>query len=342
MSKKILIAAGGTGGHLIPAQQLATQLQDIPGMDVLFGGYKLQESPYFQQNSFRFAEIDSSASIKRPSLLIKGTYQAWQLIRKEKPDVVVGFGSYHSAPVLLAAALLRKKIFLYEANRTMGKVNRWMAPFAQKIGCQFPLVGTTNEKFVRVPLLPWGKFHRAGRMPSAEAKASYGLDGDRFTLLVFGGSQGAAFLNEIMPTVANRMNVQVIHCAGNEIAAEIARRAYIVPAVVKAIEKDMRRAYSAADFVVCRSGAGTLAELIQFTAPALLIPYPFAADQHQQVNAEYLCELGGSIALDQSQSSVDDIIDCIHAANVTAMQRALASAARQNESLQEFYQLVTQ
>jgi len=336
---KIVIAAGGTGGHLIPAQQLADQLIAQPGTTVVFGGYKLQESPFFHRGRYRFVEIASSQKLSRPTALLKGVLQALRFLLREKPDVVVGFGSYHSAPVLLAAAMLRKKIVLYEANRTMGKVNRWIAPFATHIGCQFPLSDYTSPKVVPVPMLPWGISQAKTAAP--DAKKAFGLAPDRLTLLVFGGSQGAAFLNEVMPKVANQMeNVQVIHSAGSEVAAAAVRAAYRVPAVVKPFETDMAMAYSAADFAVCRSGAGTVAELIRFGVPALLIPYPYATDQHQQKNGDYLREHGASLSLTQEEATVAAILQQIESANTAAMQEALGSLATKNTTLRQLYERV--
>jgi UDP-N-acetylglucosamine:LPS N-acetylglucosamine transferase len=103
-------------------------------------------------------------------LLLKGIYQALRFLRKEKPDVVVGFGSFHSAPLLVAAVLLRKKIILYEANRTMGKVNRWIAPFAKLIGLQFPIPGCGEPKFVRASLRKDGSLSN-----QQEARKTYGF-----------------------------------------------------------------------------------------------------------------------------------------------------------------------
>lgn len=334
--RNVLIAAGGTGGHLLPAQQLASQLQQL-GVSVMFGGYGLEKSPYFKKELFAFREIASSTRISRPLSLMKGVCQAIKLILRQNPDVVVGFGSYHSAPLLVAAAILRKKIVLYEANRTMGKVNRWMAPFATSIGVQFPLVGNTDPKIVPVPLLPWGP--SKGRLPVASARQSYGLDPDVFTLLVFGGSQGAQFLNEIMPKVAKRMGkVQVIHLAGNEMAA--AQVKYTVPACVKPFETNMQSAYSAADAVVCRSGAGAIAELIRFSVPSLLIPYPNSADDHQRLNAEYLSNFGGAVFLEQKEASEDGIVEQLQTIDLRAMQLALRSLNGQNNEMRQFYELV--
>ena len=331
---KIVFAAGGTGGHLIPAQRIAKQLQARSDMEIVFGGYKLAQSPYFDRVLFRFAEIASSSSLKKPFALLKGVLQAFQFLRKEKPDLVVGFGSYHAAPVLIAAALLGKKIFLYEANLTMGKVNRWMAPFAAQIGHLFPISHIANQKFVRVFVSPWDQEGHVKK----EAKKHYALNPEKFTILVFGGSQGAHFFNEIMPRVAHRLrNVQMIHCTGSESTVATVKNAYDqIPAAVIAFEKNMQRAYLAADFVVCRSGAGTILELIYCKVPSLLIPYPYATDAHQQKNALYLSMLGGCTVLAQCEASVEAIVQRIENASMDTMRQALHEAAKHNEECLTF------
>jgi UDP-N-acetylglucosamine--N-acetylmuramyl-(pentapeptide) pyrophosphoryl-undecaprenol N-acetylglucosamine transferase len=197
----------------------------------------------------------------------------------------------------LAAALLRKKLVLFEANCTLGKVNRWFAPFAKAIALQFPIA---MKKAVYVPLLPWvGK--KTERVDAEEARALYQLAPDRFTILVFGGSQGAAFLNQTFCQVAHLlqkkgMQIQVIHLTGK---GDWDVR-YECPAVVKPFETQMALAYSAADLVVCRCGAGTTAELIRFQKPAIVIPYPFAYD-HQRKNGELIQK--GARLLPQKEAS---------------------------------------
>ena len=191
-----------------------------------------------------------------------------------KPDVVVGFGSFHSFPVLTAAAILRKKIILFEANCSLGQVNRFFVPFAEKIAFQFPI---KMKKAVYVPLLPWIKKEQGGK--------KYHLDPNRTTILVFGGSQGASFINQVFPEAAKLLSFpfQVIHLTGK---TDLEIR-YSVPCVVKPFEEEMESAYEAADFAVCRCGAGTSAELIRYRLPAVVIPYPYAND-HQRKNGEYL------------------------------------------------------
>lgn len=313
MKRKVLIAAGGTGGHLFPAQQLAELLKK--DSEILFAGHKLSLSPFFEKEHIPFEEI-ASARIRNPiSFLLsslKGLFQSVRLLRKFKPDVVVGFGSYHSFPVLLASVLLGKKLVLFEANCILGKVNRLFLPWARKIAVQFPLV-KPSKKQAAVPLLPWsGK--KTEVLPPADARKKFGLDPDLFTILVFGGSQGAVFLNREFGPAALLLkekgkSFQVIHLTGKEGsgAAEFYRKAGI-PACVKEFEKEMGAAYSAADLAVCRSGAGTMAELIRFQKPALLIPYPYAAEGHQEINARYMADaLQGARVLIQAAASRENL-----------------------------------
>jgi UDP-N-acetylglucosamine--N-acetylmuramyl-(pentapeptide) pyrophosphoryl-undecaprenol N-acetylglucosamine transferase len=302
VKKKVLIAAGGTGGHLFPAQQLAQQLQG--DFDLLFAGHQIGTSPFFEREKIPFAEIIAHP-LKR-GFFIKtcvGFWQACKLIRGFKPDLVVGFGSFHTVPLLLAAAFLRKKLVLFEANSKMGKVIRLFRPLASEVAVQFPNTGGT--------LVPWLPWKSAGqRLEMKEAKKLYGLDPEKKVVLVFGGSQGASFLNETAPKAIRWIEeCQAIHLAG-PIEAEKVKEAYEklgIFASVKPFEKEMAHAYAAADLALCRSGAGTIAELIRFELPALLIPYPFASENHQWMNGEYLRDLGAARLIDQKEANEEKI-----------------------------------
>jgi UDP-N-acetylglucosamine--N-acetylmuramyl-(pentapeptide) pyrophosphoryl-undecaprenol N-acetylglucosamine transferase len=321
---KVLIAAGGTAGHLFPAQQLAELLEK--DCDVIVAGHKLEKSPYFHKERFRFYEVVSAPFGKRfLGALFFGVWRSIHLLLQEKPDVVVGFGSYHTVPLLLASVLLRKKIVLYEANRSMGKVNRLFSPFAKQIAGQF----LKGKNYTPVPFFPWIQKEKPERRSALQA---YGLDPNQRTLLVFGGSQGAQFLNETLPTVP--LNLQVIHLAGSEAAAKQTAERYLkagVRAVVKAFEAQMQLAYAAADLAVCRSGAGTVAELIHYGVPSVLIPYPHAYG-HQEFNAEYLSNLGGAKMLLQSNAQPEEIAKQIAEIDADAMRVALRLAEAQNRS----------
>lgn len=291
---KVLIATGGTGGHLFPSQQLRDQLQDC---EVVFAGHKLKTSPFFNRK-VPYHEIASAASKKKLWPLLKGVLQSLKLILKFSPDVVVGFGSFHSFPVLLAAVILRKKIVLFEPNCTLGKVNRFFAPFAKKVAFQFPI---RHEKAIYVPLLPWKKLELKTQQKDPKMK----------TILVFGGSQGAAFINKVFCEAAKLLSFpfQVIHLTGKE-DPEIH---YSVPATVKPFEEDMPSLYARTDFAVCRCGAGTTAELIRYNIPAVVIPYPYAHD-HQRKNGEFLKK--GVRLLDQKEATPERLaqeIEELHA-----------------------------
>ena len=313
--KKVLIAAGGTGGHLLPAQQLAELIESRS--DVLFAGHKLSENSFFQRERFRSIDVVSAPLNKKIAFCLalgKGLFQAIALIRKEKPDVVVGFGSYHTVPIMLASVLLRKQIVVYEANRSLGKVTKLFAPAAKYVASQFPLI--KRKDFTLVPLFPW---IRKATMAKTDARREYGLDENLFTVLVFGGSQGAEFLNEMVPKAIALLGgtVQVIHFG-------LKQNPYAVKSVVKLFESDMAKAYAAADFVVGRSGAGTVSELIRYAVPSLLIPYPFAYG-HQQDNAEYLAETGGSFMLLQKEATPEKMAETIKNADLAQMRLRLQS-----------------
>ncbi len=299
---KIVIAAGGTGGHLFPAQQLAEMLGS--DVEILFAGHHLATNPFFAKRAF--VEISSHPfRLGFFTACWRGFWQSIRMLRQFDPDVVVGFGSYHVFPILLAASLLRKKIVLFEANCALGKVNRFFAPVARKIAFQFPFV---SKKGVQVPWLPWIETSQT-KMTSSEAREFYGLDPDLRTLLVFGGSQGASFLNESAPEIVGRLAhpVQVLHLAGNG-NVDAVQKAYDrlgIISCVKAFEPQMLYAYSAATVAFCRSGAGTVAELLRFALPALLVPYPFATEDHQRKNGDYLAHLGGARVVVQKTASKD-------------------------------------
>jgi UDP-N-acetylglucosamine--N-acetylmuramyl-(pentapeptide) pyrophosphoryl-undecaprenol N-acetylglucosamine transferase len=285
---KVLIAAGGSGGHLFPAQQLAYYYPDV-----LFAGHHLSKSPFFS-HKFAFQEIKACPPKKWSFLFstIIGLFQSLKLFSKNKIDVVVGFGSFHTFPVLLAAVLLRKKIVLFEANCVLGKVNRLFAPFANKIAVQFPI---SAKKTVFAPLLPWTEQKKVTR---DEALNYFGLK-DQFTILIFGGSQGAKFFNENVPKA---ISCQVIHLTGKGGVANYEN------GCVKEFETRMDLAYMAADLVICRSGASTIAELIRYKKPSLLIPFPFSSENHQRENAKFMTRfVKGSRMIDQEGATVDKI-----------------------------------
>ena len=331
---KVVIAIGGTGGHLIPGAQLARNLME-QNVDVMFAGKGLVSSSYFEQTQVPFVEIASSALLKKKIFsmvfsLIKGVWQSLGLLRRQKPDVVIGFGSFHSFPVLVAAKLSGVPLIIYESNRILGKVNRLFAKSATLVAIQLPLLNPPKHgKIVKVPYLPWKKQSKDGRFLD--------LDPQRLTLLVFGGSQGAKALNETFLQTAKllekKIPFQVIHLTGKE---EGRAKAFYeeekIIHYVKAFEKRMDLAYEAADVVICRSGAATVSELIRYEKPSILIPYPFASENHQEKNADFMAQfVQGGIKILESDLTPQSLMDAI----LSLDEKKIKSAIQQFKEKEE-------
>lgn len=326
-TSKILIAAGGTGGHLFPAQSMAKDLlKNQKGIELLFAGAGLSTNRYFQKEFFNYEEVSSASPFrgnpfKTVIQLLSGINKSLRLLKKFKPNIVVGFGSYHSFPLLVAARMKGIPIILFEANAAPGKVNRLFSRWATVTAVHFAhasekLSGPTLE--VAMPLAAKRESLEIDR---AKARAFFGLQPDKFTLLVFGGSQGALSVNKIFCQVAAQLSsslpdFQVIHLTGHKKDTEEVRRAYgllQIPVCIKEFEENMAFAWRAADLAICRSGASTLAELMTFEVPAVLIPYPYAADDHQKKNAEIMQkEVRGARLMLEADLSAENLYTLLH------------------------------
>ena len=301
MRKKIIIAAGGTGGHLFPAQAVAQELQQAE-IDILFMGAGLNRNRYFNREKFAYHDIPSATVFHRNPLKLfhsvfqlgKGIKQSYDFLKKEKPDLIIGFGSFHSFPILCAARLQGKKIALFESNAYPGKVNRLFAASADYTAIVFSqarqhLKGTSIEVAMPVRIMP-------NDLSIESARNYFGLDPSDPTLLIFGGSQGAQAMNELLALSIAQLkqglcHFQIIHLTGNAQAIKSFQQVYAslnVRACVKTFEIDMPKAYRAASIAICRAGAATISELIAFEVPSILIPFPYAADNHQAKNAEFV------------------------------------------------------
>jgi len=308
MKKKIVIAAGGTGGHLYPAMCLAKQLtQQNPSIEILFAGGGLEKNAFFEREHFAFRSIEV-ASLGKKSLLpflkasksiVKGVWQSRKILATYAPDLVIGFGSYHTFPLLYAAKMAKYPIVLHEQNSVPGRVIRYFAKKALFTGIYFPqaasgIRGTAVE--LAMPL-------REGYALNSSSKDVgchyFGLDPTKKTILTFGGSQGAHFLNEQLPKALALLNCntfQVLHFTGHAEQTSRLQNYYsqaAIPAVVKTFEPQMANAWHAADLLLSRAGAGTIAEQMEFEVPGILIPYPHATDNHQDSNADFLVSTVG-------------------------------------------------
>jgi UDP-N-acetylglucosamine--N-acetylmuramyl-(pentapeptide) pyrophosphoryl-undecaprenol N-acetylglucosamine transferase len=309
---RLLVAGGGTGGHLFPGLALGEEVKTRhPRNDVLFvGSARGIEAREVPKAGYPLRIIDVGP-LKRVGLggMMKGLFripralwQSVQILRKFDPDVVIGVGGYSSGPVLLAAWLMRKPTAIQEQNALPGFTNRTLGRFVDAIFIAFP---EAEAGF------PARKTHLLGN-PIRRAFLDNYLHtkspSDRLSLFITGGSQGAHALNlrvaealEILaPEIGGRL--QVLHQTGVKDQAEIAARYETLKSAgldarAVAFIDDMPRAYAGADLLVCRAGATTIAELTVCKKPAILVPFPFAADDHQTVNAHSMVEAGAALLL---------------------------------------------
>lgn len=324
--KKVLIAAGGTGGHMFPAQALALSLKEA-GYEVLFAGAKLDTNAYFQKEIFSYKTVSSSSMAKGAitrhfavlSSLAKGFMQSWRVIQEFKPDLIVGFGSFHTAPVLMAAACLRFPFVLFESNAWPGRVNRFFSRFAKISAVQFARAASHLSGKKREVSVPFWQKNDEGTPSREAAMAYYGLKENLPTLLVFGGSQGARSVNRAVRAMAEKAvhsleKMQIIHFTGSKEPWQEYKEAYEemgISCCVKPFEEKMAFAWTAADIAICRAGAATIAELVRFEIPSILIPFPKAAEDHQKVNAQELQNLGASLCLTEDKLSKDSLWEAV-------------------------------
>lgn len=307
---KVLIAGGGTGGHVFPGIAVAEELRrSRRDADIVFvGGRRGLEAVVVPEAGFRIRYILArgfarGAWWRWPVAAIAnaiGVLQALAIVAMERPDVVLGTGGYVSAPVAVAAWLLRRPLLIQEQNSVPGLANRWLARLADEVHLSFVEARTyfARKDHLKVTGNPIRAYVLSGEKSAAYAE--FGLQAGKPTLFVFGGSRGAHRINEAaldaMRRLKGRVEVQWILQTGREDydwAKGIVEREGL-PAKVMPFLTRIHLAYAAADLVVCRSGAMTLAEISACGTPAILVPYPYAAHDHQLTNATNLVDRGAA------------------------------------------------
>ncbi len=307
---KLLIAGGGTGGHVYPGIAVAEEFHDRRNdAEVVFvGGRRGLEAQAVPEAGFRIRYILTRGFPRRawwrwPAAIVinvVGLIQALWVVASERPDVVLGTGGYVSGPVSLAAWLLRKPLLLQEQNSVPGLANRWLSQLADEVHLSFIEARSyfRRRDHRKVSGNPLRAHILAG--DRAVAAREFGLEPGRPTVFVFGGSRGAHRINEAaleaMRRLKGRVDVQFILQTGREDYewAKGVVEAETLPARVVPFLTRIHFAYAAADLVVCRSGAMTLAEISACGTPAILVPYPHAAHDHQVVNAANLVDRGAA------------------------------------------------
>ncbi|HWG49512.1 MAG TPA: undecaprenyldiphospho-muramoylpentapeptide beta-N-acetylglucosaminyltransferase [Candidatus Acidoferrales bacterium] len=304
---RILIAGGGTGGHVIPALAIARELKSRYNAEVLFvGTARGIENRLVPQAGYGLMKIKVGA-LKNVGLLTRlrtlvdlplAILHARKIIRVFSPDVVVGVGGYASGPAMAAAILGRIPTLAFEPNYVPGFANKMVGKHVSAAAVHFSDTARffRNAHVVGVPVR-----QDFFAVPPADASKPP-------TLLVFGGSQGARAINDAvtgaMPEVLRQIpNLRVIHQTGersyNDVQAAYSRKG--IQAEVSAFIDNMPQAFARADLLVCRAGASTVAEVTAAGKPAIFIPFPQAADDHQRRNAEAIAEGGAAILIPQSE-----------------------------------------
>ena len=342
---KVLMAGGGTGGHVYPGIAVAEELRRLrPDAHVVFvGGRRGLEAQAVPEAGFRIRFVSVRGFPRRAwwhwplaaLANLAGFVQSVWVVLSEKPDVVLGTGGYVSAPVSLAAVILRRRLVLQEQNSVPGLANRLLARVADEVHLSF----TESRAFfarkdnLRITGNPVRSFILGGERE--QAMRHFGLVEGQPTVFVFGGSRGARRINEAaleaMRRLRGRVAVQFILQTGSEDfeAAEKAVADGGLPARVMPFLREIHLAYAAADLLVCRSGAMTLAEIAACGTPAILVPYPFAAHNHQEINAANLVERGAAtLVLDRDLTGERLAKEIAHLLTDRQLLRRMSAHAR--------------
>lgn len=332
MKPSILIMAGGTGGHIFPGLAVAEYLR-VCGWKVSWLGnqngmeYRLVKACDFPFEAVDFGGLRGKgikAKLMLPFNLARASFQSWKIMRRLKPSVVLGMGGYITFPGGLMTKFLKKPLVLHEANSVAGSANLALAKIAMRTLTGFP-DSMKHAEWVGNPIR---EEFDAVEVPSKRYEKRKG----NLSILVVGGSLGAAALNEAVPAALALMDEKsrphVIHQAGDKHLADLQQRyAQLgVEAEVLPFIYDMPAAYAQADLVICRSGAMTVSEIAACGVASCLIPFPHAIDDHQTANARFLSNQDAAVLLPQSDLNPQDLASMIQNFNRDDLQ-AMAERA---------------
>ena len=346
-AKHIVIAGGGTGGHLFPGITVAREcLQRNPDNRLLFvsTGNAFERSALekagFELQPIKVAGIKGRGlwkQIQSLALIPSATCRALSILRAFKPDLVVGVGSYAAGPVVLAAWLKRIKIVLLEQNILPGITNRSLARFASRIYLSFEdTAGVFNPEKVRLTGNPVRHEILLKSVAAQPVNTSADSGSQRLNILIVGGSQGAHPINEAMVDTLEHLNnkdrICIVHQTGPADEARVAE-AYAAQGIDNTVQSffdDMDQRYQQADLIICRAGATTVAEVTAIGKGIIFIPFPQAADNHQVLNARALEAEGAAEVIEQKDLTPDLLASRIdwYTDNRTALEQMAQNAKR--------------
>ncbi len=336
MGQRIIIMAGGTGGHVFPALAVAQYLAAKDWDVSWIGTRRGMESKVVPAHGI---EIDwlsvegirgkgLATKVRSLQQLLKSFWQVFKIFRKRKPNVVLGMGGYVAGPGGLLASFLGIPLVIHEQNRVPGTTNRLLVKKATKVLEAFPgsFIAGLGATFTGNPL-------RKHFLNFPERKY-WTEESDRdFRILVVGGSQGAKILNDVIPvTAASLEHVEIKHQTGTASLESVAKQYAQLTIKTNAIEfiEDIASAYQWADMVICRAGAMTVSEIAAAGLPAVFIPLPHSIDDHQTANARYLVDAGAGLLIAQSELNEASLIMAIREIkkSLEKMSKAAMSKAK--------------
>jgi UDP-N-acetylglucosamine--N-acetylmuramyl-(pentapeptide) pyrophosphoryl-undecaprenol N-acetylglucosamine transferase len=344
MGKRIVIMAGGTGGHVFPALAVAQLLMEKGWQVSWLGTRKGLESRVIPESGIEIDWLSVAgvrgkglgAKISAVFMLFKACAQALNILRRRKPGVVLGMGGFVAGPGGLTAKLLGIPLIIHEQNRVPGTTNRLLARLANQVLEAFP--GSFSEK---TKAKCTGNPLRKRFLIATENERR--LPGNEVRLLIVGGSQGAQILNETVPEAIAEFQksatatqaVQIKHQTGAAMLQQVESRyqALAIQAEARAFIEDMAAAYQWADLVICRAGAMTVSEVAAMGVPAIFIPLPGAIDDHQTANARYLTDAGAGLLLRQNDlnpatlaKQITKALEQLNSMSIAARDRARLDA----------------
>ncbi|MEJ7827045.1 MAG: undecaprenyldiphospho-muramoylpentapeptide beta-N-acetylglucosaminyltransferase, partial [Segetibacter sp.] len=336
---RIIIAGGGTGGHIFPAIAIANAIKKLqPQTEILFVGAKgKMEMEKVPQAGYKIEAIDiagfnRSSLIKNISLpvkLVKSFWQVRKIVARFKPDAVVGVGGYSSFPVLKHAQLKSIPTFIHESNSYAGQSNMMLGKNATKIF----VASDGMEKFfpaekIKITGNPVRSSIAKSNVSHKEACKFFGLDESRKTVLAVGGSLGARSINEALASKLDAIvghNLQLIWQTGKTTAAEYKAKGNAYKDLwVDEFITQMEMAYAAADIVISRAGAMAVTELCVAKKPVIFVPFPFASEDHQTVNAMHLVEKKAALIIKDNEANDKLVAATISLAENEVLQRQLS------------------
>ncbi len=316
MSKKLLVVAGGTGGHIFPGIAVADFLKQQGWQVSWIGTPERMEATVVPKHNIEIDFIDVKGVrgngikrlIKAPFMVMNAIFQARKILKAQRPDVVLAMGGYVTGPTGIAAKSLGIPLVIHEQNAVAGMSNRWLAKFASKVLAAFP------SAFAK------GQCEVVGNPVRASvAQVSAKQTSTPINILVVGGSLGAQVLNRTLPAVFSALSAQttlnIWHQTGKnneqKVTADYQQLGLAENTKVAEFIDDMDSAYQWADLVICRAGALTVSEIAAAGRMALFVPFPHAVDDHQTANAAYLVNSDAALMMQQNAFSKEAVVDLL-------------------------------